>query len=436
MKAAAILKAREERGLEIEKLEKTYSRSVISVTVNIPGGKKADDDYSWIGLLAFNEISRRLSQGAIIHESFRESADGPEGFIVAKGKPEELKRFAMDIEESHPLGRLFDIDISGLNRNTNGGKRVCLLCGEAANMCRITGKHIMEELIKRIDKSIESWDSSIVDTAVESVSIAMHREVVATPKPGLVDKSNNGAHTDMNRGTFIRSINALTPYFREMAEVSVVWCGSPSDLFSELRPIGKRAEEAMLNSTGGVNTHKGQIFSLGLAVGAGCYLKRRGELSVESLSAAISSMLQGLSFLELKNKTKTITHGEKAYDAYGVTGIRGEAEKGFPVAFNVGLPVYREVMNSNFDENRASVKSLVSIMAVLDDSNVYRRGGPKAAEWVKKTAAALMEDSGVFIDSKLSVLKEFDREMIVRNISPGGAADMLALAIFVHKFMK
>ncbi|PLX32922.1 MAG: citrate lyase holo-[acyl-carrier protein] synthase, partial [Clostridiales bacterium] len=201
MKAAAILKAREERGLVIEKLEKAYSRAVISVTVNIPGGKKSIEDYSWIGMLAFNEFRRRLPKGAIIHEAFRERDDGPEGFIVSLGKPEELKKIAVNIEETHPLGRLFDIDISGHSRLRSGEKRACLLCGGDANRCRRLGKHSIEDLMFEIDSLIENWYSSIVEKAAGSVAVAMRKEIDATPKPGLVDRNNDGAHTDMNHGT-------------------------------------------------------------------------------------------------------------------------------------------------------------------------------------------------------------------------------------------
>ncbi|PLX31611.1 MAG: triphosphoribosyl-dephospho-CoA synthase, partial [Clostridiales bacterium] len=236
-------------------------------------------------------------------------------------------------------------------------------------------------------------------------------------------------------GTFIRSIHALAPYFKEMAEASVRCSRSPGELFSELRPIGQRAETAMLKATGGINTHKGQIFSLGLAVGAGCSLKRRGELSSELLSQSIAHMAQGMSERELKCKIESTTHGEKMYDAYGVTGIRGEAEKGFPAAFKVGLPVYEEALNSGIDDNSALIKTIVSIMAVLEDSNVYRRGGSYSAEWVKKTASCLMANGMSLNKIPLSQIREFDEEMIRRNLSPGGAADMLALTVFVHNFI-
>jgi len=436
MKAGAILKAREERGLAIEKLEKIYSQAVISVTVNIPGGKKADRDYSWIGVLAFNEIIRQLPQEGIIYEKFRETCDGPEAIIVASGKAEELKRIAVDIEETHPLGRLFDIDISGFSRHNHGGKRACFICGGDANSCRRDGKHSIEDLMDRIDSMIGAWEASIVESAVESVMIAMKSEVDATPKPGLVDRDNNGAHTDMDHGTFIKSIRALKPYFREMAEVSVHCSASQHELFSELRLIGKRAEMAMLKATDGINTHKGQIFSLGLAVGAGCCLKRKGELSPESLSKMISSMAQGLSKTELKFKIESNTHGEKVFDTYGVTGIRGQAEKGFPAAFNVGLPAYEEAIAIGYDENRAMLKSLLAIMECLEDSNVYIRGGPYAATWVKKKSFELLEEERVSEDEELRAIREFDSDMISKNISPGGAADMLALTVFAYQFTK
>ncbi len=436
MRALAILKAREERGLMIEKLKNMHSQAVISVTVNIPGGNKAHGNYSWIGRLAFEEIKRRLKPDGVLYETFRETPDGPEGIMAVAGDPADLKKVAVEIEETHPLGRLFDIDISGQSRQVSGGKRICILCGNEANRCRREGNHSLEELMSHIDCMIADWDAGIVEKAVEAACMAMKDEVDATPKPGLVDQSNNGAHTDMDHGTFIESIKALKPYFKEIAAYSVCWKGSPEALFSAIRPIGRRAEDAMLKATGGVNTHKGQIFSLGLAIGAGSYLKRRGEASPESISTLISFMAKGLPYAELKRNTEATTHGERMYDAYGVTGIRGEAERGFPAAFHVGLPVYKEALASGIDENRAMVKTLVAIMAGLEDSNVYRRGGSYSAVWVKKTAMTIIADLGNFNDPELSRLKEFDREMIRRNLSPGGAADMLALTVFIHRFAR
>lgn len=433
MKASAILLAREERWAAMEALEKRFGRPVLSVTANVPGGRKSDPAYAWIGAMAFGEIRRRLEPGSLLHESFNHTADGPVGFIVAETGGEKLKRVAVEIEESHPLGRLFDIDVKGQSRQK---KRTCLLCQSPVNACRRSNSHSREEIFGRIDAMVAAWEGSVVEKAVDAAVGAMGDEVEATPKPGLVDRSNSGSHKDMDYGTFTRSIEALKPFFRSMAEISASWKGSPENLFKALRPVGVQAETVMFEATKGINTHKGQIFSLGVSLGAWCLLKRRGEDSIEALSDCVSKMTMGLAEAELSPERDRRTHGEKVYGAYGVKGIRGEAEKGFPTAFSIGFPVLEKALQSGFSKNEALVKSLLAIMGSLEDSNVYRRGGPSAADWVRRTARKLLDDPLTFRDPDLSEIKAFDRKMILRNISPGGAADMLALSAFAHRVLQ
>ncbi|MDC6130183.1 triphosphoribosyl-dephospho-CoA synthase, partial [Burkholderia gladioli] len=88
-------------------------------------------------------------------------------------------------------------------------------------------------------------------------------EVDTWPKPGLVSRVDNGSHLDMNAGTFARSAAAIGPYLAELARA-----GAERREMAALRRIGLRAEHAMLAATGGVNTHRGAIFGLGLLCAA------------------------------------------------------------------------------------------------------------------------------------------------------------------------
>ena len=433
MHAAAILEAREQRGWAIEALGRAWGRSVLSVTLNIPGGKKNDPAYAWIGFLALEEIKGRLDEDLLLEERFRRTPDGPEGLLAVAMKPEALKAIAREVEDTHPLGRLFDLDVAGQSRDFGKGKRPCMLCGANAAACRRENRHSLEDLLVHIDGRIEAWKRGLALRTAKTAAEAMREEVDATPKPGLVDRANSGAHRDMDRSTFLAAIEAIEPFFLEMGNAAVSWTGSPGTLFKVLRPIGLRAEAAMLEATKGVNTHKGQIFSMGLAVAAWCRLARTGRADASGVSAEMAEMARGIAGRELKRENPGQSHGERAYAAYGVKGARGEAEKGFPTAFTVGLPVFKQALASGLDRNGAAVWALLAIMAELEDSNLYKRGGPAAARWVRTKALQLSKASSVFSDPALEAVRAFDREMIRRNLSPGGAADLLALSIFVEK---
>ena len=237
---------------------------------------------------------------------------------------------------------------------------------------------------------------------------ALISEVDVTPKPGLVDINNNGAHKDMSRDLFLKSANVLKPYFKMMCTADV----------SEIREIGIEAERAMYQATNGVNTHKGAIYSLGLLCVAVCLTDSRNIDTICEKAAEIAKIITNYDDI-------IETNGKKAYDLYGVKGAKGEAESGFKSVRVYGLPVYdRSIMMDG--DNIAAVKTLLSLMANVDDTNTISRGGFAGAEYVKNKAMELIKDF-TYED-----VLQFDRELIVRNISPGGCADLLAVTIFLH----
>lgn len=263
---------------------------------------------------------------------------------------------------------------------------------------------------------------------------ALLQEVGATPKPGLVDRWNTGAHQDMDIHTFHRSAQALEPYFAQF-----VRCGmdhghlSPGGLFPLTRPIGMEAEGAMLEATGGVNTHKGVIFSLGVLTTALGYLKGR-ELpdSVEELRLVCRDMTQtlGQDFQGLTLETAR-TNGEKLYVRHGIRGIRGEALDGYPALFDVALPWFERYLGQGKSPNDAGVLTLLHIMAQTQDSNIIARSDYGTMEVMQQDVRAyLATDKGDYLD----YLTGLDAQFIAKNISPGGSADVLALTYFIHDY--
>ncbi|MDO5120869.1 MAG: triphosphoribosyl-dephospho-CoA synthase [Erysipelotrichaceae bacterium] len=257
------------------------------------------------------------------------------------------------------------------------------------------------------------------------IRYALRAEVMTTPKPGLVDLNDSGAHTDMDFALFMKSTDAVAPYLTVMFETGRQ-LEDLRDVFASIRKTGIEAEHAMFEATAGVNTHKGMIFSMGIiAASAGYCLKQRGHISADrvlELSGLMCAETLQEDFRNMEERDP-VTHGEKLYRRYGEKGIRGEAMKGFPVLGNTALPVMR--MSRDEDDNRRYLRVLMAVMSRLQDTNILTRGSYEDLAWLKQEAGKLLPDP------EEELLKDMNKECIRKNISPGGAADMLACTILL-----
>lgn len=274
----------------------------------------------------------------------------------------------------------------------------------------------------RVRKAMEQGDMSTIRQLVPPTTLpyiiahlatqALQAELDTTPKPGLVDKDNNGAHRDMDYALMQRSIDTLHPYFVKLA---LLGCTDALPTHTSIRDIGIEAEKAMLSATNGVNTHKGALFSMGLAVVAAAH-----EKDTDSLQTTIKAL--AACFPDTNG-----THGSKAkLLSKGTTAIKGaldNAREGYEMLFAEWLPFYIERRKER--DAYTLHKTLLRIMCDLDDTNVIYRTDLATAEEVKQEARALLDSF-----SK-AALKDMDRHYTTRNISPGGAADMLSLTIFI-----
>lgn len=275
-------------------------------------------------------------------------------------------------------------------------------------------------------------------TAIElecCIYSALLGEVYTTPKPGLVDCHDTGAHQDMNVHTFERSAEAITPYISRMFYRGYHWIDKEERLFEEIRKIGIQAEHAMYDSTDGVNTHKGLIFTMGiLAAAAGnCYQKEHC-FEAERILKKAASMTAGPLEEEFQHmaEREPVTHGEILFQKYGEKGIRGEAQKGFPIISKTALPVLRSTRMMGMDTNRSNIQVLLSIMSELNDTNVWSRGSYREMQWLKEQAAEICRQGGAFLESGIRKIEELNEVCIHKNLSPGGAADILAASLFLY----
>lgn len=264
---------------------------------------------------------------------------------------------------------------------------------------------------------------------------AMLLEVSATPKPGLVDRDNSGAHNDMDFFTFMRSAASLAGSFHDFAEAGYNGGANgipPSEIFTQIRKIGLTAEKRMFTATNGINTHKGEIFSLGLLSACAGYIAGTGhEVTAEGTMNLAGEMCAGIcarDFAGVREKSPAmLTKGERVYLDYGITGIRGEAEACYPAVKDIALPALRGYLDGGMSMNDALCMTLIHIMAHAHDTNIISRRDMNTAREVMRVAGEMVE-SGFGLED----IRRLDREFIAGRISPGGSGDLLAVTCFMH----
>ena len=259
--------------------------------------------------------------------------------------------------------------------------------------------------------------------------LALLEEVNLTPKPGLVDRSNSGAHCDMNLATFTLSAAAVEPCFAALAAFAEQHRQrSPAQLLPDLRQIGRAGEAAMFAATGGVNTHKGALFSLGLLCAAVGYCSNAMP-TAEQLCQTIAAMTAGICQRELgvAYASERSSQQKSADPPPGALGARGEAESGFASVRQYGLPFYQRLIAEGCDANEAGVHTLLHLMQQVTDTNVLSRKGQIGVALVQQRAAEICQEFS------LAAVRQFDQELIALHISPGGSADLLALTLFLDR---
>lgn len=262
---------------------------------------------------------------------------------------------------------------------------------------------------------------------------AMLTEVNLSPKPGLVDRLNCGAHKDMALADFHRSALAIQGWLPRFIEYGACCAQLPANaVLSGLRPLGMACEADMFRATAGVNTHKGSIFSLGLLCAAiGRLHQRQQAITPEALCATAATFCHGLTERELRNNNQQLTAGQRLYQQLGLTGARGEAEAGYPLVVRHALPHYRTLLATGRDPELALLDTLLLLIALNGDTNVASRGGAAGLRWIQQQAKTLLQNGGIRTSADLDSLHRFDQACIARNLSPGGSADLLIVTWFL-----
>lgn len=436
-----MLQARERRAAFQQELLLKYNAPLICLTMNLAGENKrfesADRLFS-AGVRLIDEQLRRHNVQAAF-DTVCDYSTGLEGYWAVNFPASAIKRMMIQIEDAFDAARLFDIDVldtkgEKLSRTHLGGlPRRCLICGDEAASCARSRRHGLDSIEQRTRQLITDYlDSETADHVAALAVKSLLYEVCVTPKPGLVDRANAGAHRDMDIFTFVDSATALTPYFKACA-LKGARSGnlSPAQLFASLRYIGQCAETDMFGATGGVNTHKGAIYSMGLLCAAAGRLSASGSPTPEQLCLLCAEMAgqQTANDLQKIECAGAQTAGERIYVQYGIAGIRGEVAAGFPTVRDISLPVFRAMLAEGRSLNDAGAVALIYLMAQATDTNVISRAGVERQKALKESLCALLEKTP---RPGLGVLKALDADFIAENISPGGCADLLAITLMLH----
>lgn len=255
---------------------------------------------------------------------------------------------------------------------------------------------------------------------------ALVDEAMLTPKPGLVDMRGSGAHSDLTWPLMVGSACALQPSFLRMADAGASIL-DPARLRQRIGAIGREAEAAMMAATGGVNTHRGAIWALGLLVTAAAG-------AVDTDAAAIAHGAGRLARIDDPGApARTGNKGELACHTHGVGGARGQARAGFPAVLHAALPMLRLSRARGDNEPQARVNALLAVMATLDDTCLLARGGRPALRATQSGARRVLALGGIGTKPGRAALRGLERRMRRLHVSPGGAADLLAAALLLDR---
>lgn len=429
-----MLEAREKRTMRQMALIRQWGLPLVSFSMNIPGPVKDSTLIRRALREGCSALERMLPTSAVKHRQVVEAVTGCEAMYVVDMKPLDIKKCTTQIEDTHGLGRLFDMDVIcpdllKLDREqVGGGSRDCIICGAPGRGCASRRVHAVALLQQATEKIFMRYFAGEDARRIGTLAVqSLLEEVYTTPKPGLVDQYNNGSHRDMNLFTFLSSTAALAGYFERCAAIGMDTAGrSPEETFLLLRQAGIQAEQAMYTATGGINTHKGAVFIMGILCGAaGRLWTPEGTWEEETLFREVAA-ISAKAMAEDMAQARDETNGQRLYRIQGITGIRGEVAEGLPSVRSIGLPSFRAALPKG--RNMARITGLLHLISCVEDTNMIARGSFEGARKGAEMAEALLRK-----DFSLEDVGGLDQWFIQNNLSPGGCADLLAAVCFVHE---
>jgi triphosphoribosyl-dephospho-CoA synthase len=284
----------------------------------------------------------------------------------------------------------------------------------------------MTTALRQVTRPMPRHVASHVADLAKSALLA---ELETWPKPGLVSHVDSGSHTDMDASTLRASATAITPFYHQLAVAGAAQSG-----MNRLREIGLEAERAMLAATSGVNTHRGAIFSVGLLCAAAGAIWTDTTRSESHWQAQVlgATVRQRWGQAILSGPIPLHSHGTNALLKFGAGGARAQAAAGFPHAIEVGLPALRLGRRlAPKDPEAARVQGFFALLASMEDTNLLHRGGAAGLRYAQEAATRFLERGGVEQAHWRERAVAVHRAFVVRRLSPGGCADLLAITLFL-----
>ena len=409
-----MLDAREHRQEVQRMLLSEHHLPVISFTLNIVGPVKVFP----LALRTFHEGIRLIETQChawkipIIATYSTTSHTGHEYFWAVDGDVRFIKEHLCLLEDSVTLGRLFDIDViqtdgMKISRTDLGfSTRKCLICNQEAFVCSRARTHSVKELLEQECQIMTNYFAKQHARKLSSLSMqALLYEVSVTPKPGLVDRNNTGAHQDMDIFTFEASAVSLNHYFEQFALCGIENGHEPfSRIFSRLRSLG-------------------YMYANHIPYSPDTLLKINRKL--------VADVLEDFNDVTVENAR---TNGERLYALYGMKGARGEALSGYHTVLKKALPVLKHQLDRGLSLNDAGAVTLLYIMAHSEDTNIVNRSSYHSMKKIQSILRETLNDPEFINKDPIPYIESLDREFIKNNISPGGSADLLALTFFLYLF--
>ncbi len=503
-----MMRAREDRANAQYSLLHRDGMTAVSFTLNIAGPYKVFPGVSYCferGLALLKEALRKAgfeAGEAVISDSFT----GLEALFSVRGDAREIKRVCAGLDDSLPMGRLFDLDVlhmgpegfpEKVSREELGfGPRKCLICERPSSDCAAIRRHSAKEL------ALAAAGLILCDFMGSAVKNALIKEVSLTPKPGLVDLNDSGAHRDMDHTSFEMSASAIGPFLYAMAKAGFEQGAEKKDgglsaLAGGIKALGIEAEKAMLGATGGINTHRGAIYSMGIiaaslgaayaelieglesgrtegftgaegpdadasqknsldyARDAAPGAKRIAESAQESIrpDAKNGSLKpETIDGTKLKDFMRASLRGKAAGLAKELDALRRVSEissshgslvlekygaRGIRQEAAEGFPLVFEAL-SEYERSGSWKTVLLYLMSKTADTTVLYRTGPEGLSYMMKEAERLLEafesGAGPGEDELDRALSLMNEDFSARGISPGGCADLLSCAMLLKDF--
>ncbi|MEK4007644.1 triphosphoribosyl-dephospho-CoA synthase [Paenibacillus sp. FSL H3-0333] len=255
---------------------------------------------------------------------------------------------------------------------------------------------------------------------------ALVEEALLTPKPGLVDARDSGSHTDMSVGLMLASAHALEGTFQRIADVSYLHPVNQS-LREKIAVIGREGEQHMLAATGGVNTHKGAIWALGLLTSV------RAACPGEHDPNRIMSIAGQLASFEDRDVPPGSTNGQAVKRKYKIAGAAEEAQRGFPHIKEAALPSLLRARAAGKTEEEARIEALLALMSSVEDTCILHRGSWSDLIVIQQSSRAFLHAGGFSSQTGREVFCRLSEYCHTRRLSPGGSADLLAATLFLDR---